>query len=177
VKTILAGAAVLALVCFVGSAGATGGKRSGRAAVNALDVSWLHTSLEGDKFEIIGGKMAQQHSFDPVIRALGRRLVRDHSKSYADGAKVARQVGVVVPTEPTPSEGWELRMLSHAWGVRFDRMYATLEVADHHQDIDETSDEIERGWNAAVVGEAKKDLPVLKLHLALSRRAQLSVSS
>ncbi len=177
-RTILAGAGVLLVLLLAGTAAAApgAGHRAGHAMVNALDVSWLHTSLQGDKLEIVGGRMAQQHSFNPVVPALDRRLLHDHTMSYQDGAKVARQIGVVVPDEPTPTEGWELRTRSRAWGAEFDRMYTKLGVSDHNQDIEETSDEITRGWNAAVKAAARQDLPMLKLHLALSEHAKSVVS-
>lgn len=66
-------------------------------------------------------------------------------------------------------------MLSHAWGSRFDRLYTSLEVSDHIQDIEEPPT-IDRGGNALARSEAKKDLPLLKIHLALSRRALRAVS-
>jgi putative membrane protein len=174
---LAAGALVASLAVLTGPAQAGPGqaKRTGKSAVNALDVSWLHTSLQGDKFEIIGGRVALRHSFDPQVRALARRLIHDHSQSYAEGAAIARRIGVKVPDEPTPSEGWELRTLMRYWGSSFDRMYASLEVYDHHQDIEETTDEIERGWNAEVKGAAKTDLPVLQTHLRLSQSARAAV--
>jgi predicted outer membrane protein len=56
-------------------------------------------------------------------------------------------------------------------GTSFDRGYASLEVADHIQDIKDTSEEINSGTNASVRALAKQDLPMLKTHLKLSRQA------
>lgn len=164
--------ATAAVLAGAAQAGPGSVSRTGREAVNALDVSWLHTSLQGDRFEIVGGRLALRRSFNPVVRALASRLIHDHTQSYDKGAAIARKLGVKVPSDPTPSEGWELRTLMQYSGNSFDRHYTALEVYDHQQDIEETTDEIERGWNADARGAAKTDLPMLKMHLMLSERAQ-----
>jgi putative membrane protein len=61
-------------------------------------------------------------------------------------------------------------------GKSFDQWYAKLEVQDHIQDIKDATDEATSGSNPSIRAEAKKDIPVLKKHLALSRAALKKVS-
>jgi hypothetical protein len=51
---------------------------------------------------------------------------------------------------------------------KFDATYGALDVKDHTQDVEETGEEARRGEKPKVVKEAKKDLPVLEVHLAVA---------
>jgi predicted outer membrane protein len=141
------------------------------AHVSAWDQQWLKTSIEGDRFEIAGGMLAQQKGASATVRALGARLVTDHTKSLKDASKVARRLGISVPGKPTPSMQWELQIVGTLSGSQFDHWYSDLEVEDHKQDITESKDEIKEGSNPQVKKLAAEDLPVLKEHLALSIHA------
>jgi putative membrane protein len=166
-KTILlAGAALAATVICVATAGA-----APKAVVSAQDKNWLTTSIQGDLFEIMGGKMALQKSDEGPVRALGQRLISDHSKSLKDAAKIARSLGIKVPTEPTPSEQWELKNVSALSGEQFDWWWSTLELYDHSQDLEETHMETASGTNPMIRDEARKDIPMLTMHAKMSKRA------
>jgi putative membrane protein len=76
-----------------------------------------------------------------------------------------------VPSSPTPSEVWELKMVASLKGKAFNRAYSSLEVYDHLQDIDEASTEVASGTNSQVRDDAKTELPMLREHLKLAREA------
>jgi hypothetical protein len=76
---------------------------------------YLMASMEGDLFEILGGKPALKKSHTPAVDALATRLIKDHPKSY------------------------------------------------------EAADEIKDGSNADVISGARQDLPMLTMHLKLSK--------
>jgi putative membrane protein len=136
-----------------------------------LDEYLLQSSIQGDRFEIAGGRLAQQKGTAPAVKALGARLESDHAKSLADAVKLAKQLGISVPKTPTPSQEWELAVLGATSGAGFDAAYARLEVQDHKQDIDETKTEISDGVNPKIVRLAREDLPMLRKHLKLSQQA------
>jgi putative membrane protein len=142
--------------------------------VSAWDKQWLMMSIEGDRFEIQGGKLAQQKGTNPKVRDLGARLVKDHSESLAGAVALAHKLGVEVPDSPSPSQQWELRVVSSFSGGDFDRWYADLEVQDHMQDIQEATDEVNDGTNHKVRKEAKDEIPVLQEHLQLAKDALAS---
>jgi putative membrane protein len=163
-------AAIVALLVGSGAAAEAAGRHS------AADEQWLKTSIEGDRFEIAGGIIAQQKGTSPTVRALGARLITDHTKSLKDAARLARKLGISVPGSPTPSEQWELQIVSTLSGPQFDHWYSALEVEDHKQDITESKDEVSEGSSRQVIKLAKEDLPMLKEHLKLSTQA-LSTSA
>jgi putative membrane protein len=158
-------------MCLRGCVRGLRGRSKRSAGVSGLDKEYLKTSMQGDIFEIIGGKLARTKSHNHAVLVMANRLISDHTKSLRDAAKLARRLGVEVPESPTPSEVWELRVVGALGGSSSNYWYSRLEVYDHLQDIDETTTEIKDGSNSDVRAEAKTDLPVLQLHLKLARIA------
>jgi putative membrane protein len=78
--------------------------------------------------------------------------------------------------KPTPSMSWELSVVQSMTGKSFDQWYAKLEVQDHVQDIQDATEAAKQATNPSVRAEAKKDLPMLKKHLALAKAALKKVS-
>ena len=76
-----------------------------------LDKQYLTSSIQGDRFEIAGGKLAQSKSQNAQIRALGARLVKDHTKSLHDSVRMAHEFNLDVPKAPNPSQRWELQIV------------------------------------------------------------------
>jgi putative membrane protein len=148
-----------------------GDNQCGDRGYSAWDEEWLMMSIQGDLFEIQGGKLAQEKATRQIVRDLGARLVKDHTKSLHDAVDVAHELGIEVPDAPSPSQQWELRAVAGFHGSEFDKWYSDLEVQDHIQDIQETQDEIDKGCNDKIRQLAKDDLPVLKQHLELARAA------
>ncbi|HEY4281277.1 MAG TPA: DUF4142 domain-containing protein [Conexibacter sp.] len=138
---------------------------------SAWDEEWLMMSIQGDRFEIQGGNLAQQKGSSQAVRDLGAVLVKDHTESLADAVELAQRLGIDVPSGPSPSQQWELRTVASFSGRDFDRRYADLEVQDHVQDISEARDEAGKGCNKDVRHTAKDDIPVLQKHLELAQHA------
>jgi putative membrane protein len=139
--------------------------------VSAADEQYLQTSISGDRFEIIGGKLAEKKSKNAAVLKAATTIVSDHTKSLSDAIKLAHQLNIDVPSSPTPSEIWELKVVAAAKGKAFNVLYSSLEVYDHLQDIDETSSEISEGTNPQIRDDAKTELPMLRKHLRLARAA------
>jgi len=142
---------------------------------SAWDEQWLMMSIEGDLFEIQGGKMAQEMGTTQGVRELGAVLVRDHSKSLQDAKELAAEYGIDVPDSPSPSQQWELRAVREFQGREFDRWYADLEVQDHVQDIQEATDERDDGCNREIREDAAQEIPTLQQHLKLAQAALAAV--
>jgi putative membrane protein len=142
-----------------------------RASAGPLDQHYLMNGIEGDHFEIQGGALALGKGQCPAVTRLAKRLKADHSKSLAEAVKLARTLSVSVPKTPSPSMQWELQQVGAMTGTAFDKAYATLELRDHIEDIQNTTEEMTKGRTAAVRASARKELPMLRAHLALSRAA------
>jgi putative membrane protein len=165
-RTLTALAAAAAAVTLAPAAAPAAKAPNGQ--LSAADKMWLQTSMEGDLFEIEGGKLAQQRAGSQGVKDYGARLVTDHTKSLKEARALAKAHGVQIPKAPSPSEQWELKTVGALSGTAFDTAYVNLETADHQQDISESTDEVSDGTNAGVRQAAKKDLPTLKQHLKIA---------
>jgi putative membrane protein len=141
------------------------------AVYSPLDEEILQTSIQGDRFEIIGGRIAQTHAGSVRVQRLGARLVKDHTKSLREAVALAKRLGISVPSTPSTTEEWQLAVVSGLSGSAFDVAYSRLEVQDHKQDIEEVHSELRDGLNAEIRAMERKDLPVLRTHLHLSKLA------
>jgi putative membrane protein len=109
------------------------------------------------------------------VRSLAQTLITDHTKSLSEAKSLANQLHTEIPHSPSFSEAWELKIVGSFSGTDFDRWYTSLEVADHKQDISEASGEMHNGKQAHVRLSARKEIPILKHHLALSKAALKAV--
>jgi putative membrane protein len=174
--------ATAALACACASvlaAGATGAFGSAHTAKTnsslGLDENWLSTAIQGDRFEIQGGQMALQKTSNAAVKTLAQTLVTDHTKSLRESKTLANALHTQIPHQPSQSEIWELSVVNSFTGADFDRWYASLEVADHKQDIEEATNEAQNGKQAHVRQSARRELPILKKHLKLAKAALAAV--
>src|SRR3954465_12681900 len=108
-----------------------------------LDVTWLQRSIQGDRFEIAGGRLAFHRSNDWHVRHLGHLLKKDHTESLGQSLALAARLNIPAPAHMDPAMHWEIEELAQMHGAEFNHDYAELEVADHHVDIAEAKDEVE----------------------------------
>jgi putative membrane protein len=138
--------------------------------VSGLDEFWLQSSIQGDRFEIQGGQLAQQKGATQGVRDYGARLVTDHTKSLNDAIALAQRFHIQVPDQPTPTQQWQLQEIQNYSGSAFDQHYLSLEVADHQQDIDEAETEADKGKNHEIKSDARDEIPTLQEHLAIAQQ-------
>src|SRR3954447_2519466 len=105
-RKFLIAATLVAGVAIVPATGHASG-----APYSPLDKYMLQSSIQGDRFEIAGGQLAQSKGTSDAVKALGARLVKDHSKSLSEAVKLAKDLKISVPKTPTPSQEWELSVL------------------------------------------------------------------
>ncbi len=169
-----AGALAVAVVLAFSVSGGSS-KADPPSSVSPFDENYLQTAIQGDRFEVIGGRLAKRRGHSVAVRALGARLLKDHKQSLKDAIDLANKLDIDVPKKPTPLMQWELRAVRHFHGRAFDRWYTDLEVQDHKQDIKEASDETSKGSDPELKKSAADELPTLREHLKLSRAARKSV--
>jgi putative membrane protein len=166
----VAAAAVLGAGALTAGAAADGSHHGSSHRYSAFDEQYLQTAIEGDRFEITGGQLAQQQGSTQAVKDYGARLVKDHSKSLKEATDLAKALGIDVPKAPSPSMQWELQTVAKFTGTQFDERYADLEAKDHQQDISEAKDEVKMGSNRAIRRSAAKEIPTLKEHLKIAEQ-------
>ena len=162
----LLAAALAALVAVPMAAAAdvaTHGDRHAR--VSHQDKMFMTDAAEGALFEVQAGALAAKKGASPQTRAFGRRMVRDHSRDYAELARLAHRLGVDIPDEPSEQQQQAIALWRQLSGKAFDCAYIPYEVVDHMLDIEHNKTEVEQGHNPKVRHFAARWLPVLQSHL------------
>jgi putative membrane protein len=139
--------------------------------VSQQDRTWMVDFARGNQFEIYSGGLAARRGVRPDTRAVGRRLVSDHTTALAALKQVALRLRVSLPTTLSADQQRELRKLGSLHGIAFDREFLTFEIADHRKVIGATVQETRTGTNPDVKAFARHNLPTLRTHLSLAQHA------
>jgi putative membrane protein len=149
--------------------------QAGHRHLSSQDKEWLTSSIQGAKFEVLGGMTAVHNASSPAVKAFGRRMIRDHSREYRDLRAVAHRLGIHAPTRPDPEQRKTLWVLSHFHGGQFDCAYITDEYTDHVGDKAEAELELAAGSNRIVKHNAHQWLQVYEMHLSMASHILLSL--
>ena len=71
---------------------------------NVPDRLFAALAAQGGMAEVELGKLAQQKSRNHAVTAFAKRMVDDHGNSNAQLAELAKQTGLLLPTEPAPDQ-------------------------------------------------------------------------
>jgi putative membrane protein len=129
------------------------------------DATFLVQAHQSNLAEIATGRLAERKAASPKVQALGRMFVRDHTRLDAELAKVARKLGVRLPSAPNAGQKALAAKLEKLSGGPFDRAWLNGQIAGHREAIAAGDREIARGSNSDVVLLAKRSAPVIKHHL------------
>ena len=119
--------------------------------------------------EVELGKLAQQKSRNDAVTAFAKRMVDDHGKSNAQLAELAKQAGLLLPTEPAPDQLEVKQRLSALNGAAFDAEYMRAQVTDHQKTVQLLLWVIASGENADLQRFASGTLPDVVHHLQLAQ--------
>lgn len=126
--------------------------------------------------EIEEGRLALTHSKDPLVQALGNRLVQDHSKAQDTLEALAATMGVKLPSTPDAKQQQEIAQLGTLRGSAFDRLFAASEVGAHRKTITRMDRAASTVKNPALEAWVKDSIPVLQEHLQLARNLPSQVA-
>lgn len=141
------------------------------AALGADKVSevFIRDAIQGNLAEIQMGQLAQEKAQDAEVKSYGQMLVTDHSASNEQAEKVAKQIGVTVPTELSLSQKAMYDRISKLSGTAFDRAFAAEMIAGHKTNIARFQNEAKKK-NDPAADFANQTLPTLKKHLEAAQK-------
>jgi putative membrane protein len=143
---------------------------SGGTGLARADRRFIRKAAEGNVAEVALGRLAQQTSQDPNVKAFGERMVNDHTQANEQLASVAQSLNVTLPTSPSKSDQAKLDKLGRLSGADFDKAFGREMVKDHRTDIRAFEREAKNGQQPQVKQFAESTLPTLKQHLALAEQ-------
>jgi putative membrane protein len=129
------------------------------------DSEYLVDAAEVDMEEIGLGKLAQQKSTNPDVKALGKMMVEQHEKSSAALKEAAAKKNISLPTSLTEDGQKAYKDLNDKNGHDFDKKYVDMMISGHEDLIKKMEKASEKAADADIRMWAANMLPTLRTHL------------
>jgi putative membrane protein len=143
------------------------------AEAKAQAAAYVDAAGKSDLYEIESSRLALKKTQNAGVRRYADMMVKHHQKTTADTMAAARKAGMT-PTPPAPDSGItaSLAELDAASGADFDRLYLGQQVPAHRAALDLHQGYGSGGDQAALRATAKKAVPIVKQHLAMTEKMQ-----
>ena len=171
-----------------GAAGTAGenANRGGNIGAQSGAQNWVRERLAGNMAEVKLGELASQRAQNADVKAFGRRMVQDHTKSSDELKQLASQQNIQAPAELEDEHRDQMQRLQNLQGAEFDREYMNMMVENHENTLNaleervnkegedrnarytpkQTDDQFETRLNQW----AAKSAPVVQQHLEQARQ-------
>jgi putative membrane protein len=113
------------------------GPNAGDVGQVMQDKMFLRKAAEGGIAEVKLGQLAVQKGSNEEVKALGQKMVDDHTRLNLEIAQVADSMGVMLPKSMNKEDQAEYDKLNALSGNDFDIEYLSFMVKDHHKDLHE----------------------------------------
>ncbi|WP_348266308.1 DUF4142 domain-containing protein [Edaphobacter paludis] len=140
---------------------------SGQTAQETKDKMFVRKAVEGGLAEIQFGQVAAQKGGSDDVKALGQKMVEDHTAMNKDMESVADSMGVMLPKRINKDDQAELDKLGALSGDAFDTEYLTLMMKEHHHDLREFRVEAEGTQDAMLRDAVMKAAKIIHGHLVM----------
>ncbi|MBB2911474.1 putative membrane protein [Streptosporangium becharense] len=174
---------IILLAAAVTVLGGTAGTTGSPPALSKQDRAFLVQAHQSNLAEIAAGRAAQEKTggqevreTGEAVREMGMKLVGDHTKLDADVRRVADQLGVELPDEPSQEQRRQLEEVKAKSGADFDRAWIAAQVAGHRQSLADGRKELQEGSAPEVKKLATDAEPVVQEHLDMLLKVQAGES-
>ncbi len=131
--------------------------------------AYITAAGQSDKFEVTEGKLAETMGASPKVRAFGRKMVMDHTKSTKQVMAAAMMSGLpkMPPPALRPDQQDMVAQLKSASGPAFDSMYIQQQMQSHQQALMVQQNYAQNGTNSHLKMTAAKIVPVVQEHISM----------
>jgi len=147
------------------SSSSTSQDSSAPVRISAADRSWAVATHRGDLAEIAAGKLARSKGTSHAIRAMGKKLVTDHSRLDARLLKTTGALTLALPSQASDAQRKAGKKLAGKSGHAFDTAFAHGQIHAHRKAVERTRTELHDGESPKIHELADHALPILKKHL------------
>jgi putative membrane protein len=132
------------------------------------DKAFITKAAEINLGEVELGRMTEQKGNNQAVKDFGQRMIEDHTNAESQLQQLAKQEGVMLPSQPGSAATNLHQQLSSVSGAQFDEMYIDHMLAGHKGAITVFENEIEHGQNPAIRAFAESVLPVIQDHVRIA---------
>jgi putative membrane protein len=143
---------------------------SGLAAdtLSREDKEFLKNAGELGMTEVVLGNLAVEKATSPELKALGARLVADHTVSNEELVALAVKKGVQMTLEPTAVQKKMLANFKDKSGAEFDKELMEHVRKDHEKGLHAFTDAAEDSKDPDIKAFAMKNIAVMQQHHLMS---------
>lgn len=135
------------------------------APVGALTAeSFVTNAAIGGMYEVEAGRIAAERSTNARVKALGAKMVADHTAAGNELKPIAQAANLALPTALDQRHQGLIDNLRGATDQDFDRVYLQQQEAAHNETAMLLGDYGRVGDNDALKAWAAKTLPVVQAH-------------
>ena len=165
-RLFLATTAAAALLATAASAQMSSSSMSSPASTSATD--YVTMAGQSDQFEIQEGQLAQSQGKSAKVKAFGKQMVADHTKSTAMVVAAAQKAGMSPSTPALRSDQQQmLSQLQATSGDDFDRLYVQQQTQSHQEALQLQQGYAQNGDSKPLKAVAAKIVPVVQHHLSM----------
>jgi putative membrane protein len=137
--------------------------------------AFVSNASQSDMYEIEAGKIAQKRSKTADIKAFGKRMVTDHTKTSKALGAAATAAGQTPATSLDSRRQGFIDNLNSASDADFDKTYIDQQVAAHEEALTLLQGYAKDGSVAGLKDAAAKTVPMVQMHLDLAKSIQASL--
>ena len=152
-------------------AGALLGLVTAASGADKVSEVFIRDAIQGNLAEIQMGQLAQAKTQSAEVKSYAQMLVTDHSTSNEQAEKVAKQIGITVPTELSVGQKVTYNRMSKLSGTAFDRAFVAEMITGHKTTITRFQNEAKKKDDPAA-DFANQMLPTLKKHLDAAQQLE-----
>src|ERR1700722_14273002 len=135
-----------------------------------MDKMFVAKAMQGGMAEVQLGQLTLQKSSDDQVKQFAQHMIDDHTRMGEQMKRVAQQVGVAAPTEPSKKDEQTLAKLQALSGPAYDQAYIKDMVKDHKKDLSDFQMEASSGQDAAVKDAATQGGQIISQHLQMAQQ-------
>ena len=143
----------------------------GMAKLSMQDTHFIKMAAISGMSEVNDGQLAAQMGATSTVKAIGSKMVADHTAANNQLMTIAQKKGAAVPTTVDPTHAAMSAKLKTLSGSAFDRQYLHNELLGHEQTIALFKAESSTGSDADLKTFATATLPTLQQHLTMIKAA------
>jgi putative membrane protein len=147
---------------------------------------FVQKAMKSGQMEVQMGQMAQQNGQNQEVKALGQRLVQDHTQANQQLQQIAQTLKIQSsdaqsPGQPADAQGdhakhqQAMSKLQGKSGAEFDREFTKMAIKHHRKDIQEFERAQSEVNDAQLKSFVQQTLPKLRQHLQMAQAAARSL--
>jgi putative membrane protein len=152
-------------------AGAYLGLATSVLAADKISEVLLRDAIQANLAVIQMGQLAQEKAQSAEVKSFAATVMVDHWVSNEQGEKVAKQIGMTIPTEPSISQKLKYEQISKLSDKALDRAFVAAMITFYKTMIPRFKNEAKK-TNDPVGIFANAELPRLEEHLDTAQKLQ-----